>query len=99
MTASANPKPADSATSGRFSGIATAPPDAILGLTEAFVADPNPNKMTLSVGVYKDASGQTPILDCVKKAEQRIIDTESTKGYLPIDGDASYRERHCYRRC
>jgi len=72
--------------------VATAPPDAILGLTEAFQSDPNPAKMNLSVGVYKDASGQTPILKSVKKAEQVLIETEKTKGYLPIDGQPDYRQ-------
>lgn len=76
----------------RFSEIQTAPPDAILGLTEAFLADTNPNKMNLSVGVYKDASGQTPVLQCVKEAERRLVETETTKGYLPIDGLPDYRE-------
>ncbi len=47
--------------------------------------------MNLSVGVYKDASGQTPVLRCVKEAERRLIDGELTKGYLPIDGLADYR--------
>lgn len=75
----------------RFSSIATAPPDAILGLTEAFLADTRADKMNLSVGVYKDADGTTPILRCVKEAEKRLVDTESTKGYLPIEGHADYR--------
>ena len=69
-----------------------AAPDAILGLTEAYVADSNPDKMNLAVGVYKDASGQTPVLKCVKEAERRLIDSETTKGYLPIDGPADYRD-------
>lgn len=77
--------------SSRFSHIATAPPDSILGLTEAFVADSNPNKMNLSVGVYKDASGLTPVLQSVKEAERRLIENEKTKGYLPIDGLPDYR--------
>ncbi|MDA8746477.1 aspartate/tyrosine/aromatic aminotransferase, partial [Rubripirellula amarantea] len=82
---------ASSSSTSLFGGIPTAPPDSILGLTEAFQADKNPDKMNLSVGVYKDASGQTPILDCVKAAEQRLVDTEATKGYLPIDGGPDYR--------
>lgn len=82
---------ATSKSTHRLDDIATAPPDAILGLTEAFVADPNPNKMNLSVGVYKDASGQTPILNCVKEAERRLVENEPTKSYLPIDGIADYR--------
>jgi aspartate/tyrosine/aromatic aminotransferase len=76
----------------RFADIQTAPPDAILGLTEAFLADKTPNKMNLSVGVYKDASGQTPVLRCVKAAERQLLETEKTKGYLPIDGLPDYRE-------
>ncbi|TWU34448.1 amino acid aminotransferase [Novipirellula artificiosorum] len=88
MTASAKNTPA----SQRLASVSTAPPDSILGLTEAFLADTNPNKMNLSVGVYKDASGKTPILECVKEAERRLIDDESTKGYLGIDGLPAYRE-------
>ncbi|MFK8112471.1 MAG: amino acid aminotransferase [Rubripirellula sp.] len=84
--------PASEKTNALFQDISIAPPDAILGLTEAFAADTNPNKMNLSVGVYKDASGQTPILRCVKEAEQRLVETESTKGYLPIDGLPDYRQ-------
>lgn len=79
------------ASASHFAGIQTAPPDAILGLNEAFAADKNPQKMNLSVGVYKDEHGQTPILKCVKEAERRLVDTETTKGYLPIDGVADYR--------
>ncbi len=76
----------------RFADIATAPPDSILGLTEAYLADPNPAKMNLAVGVYKDAAGRTPVLRCVKEAERRMVDSEPTKTYLPIDGIADYRD-------
>lgn len=76
----------------RFSSISTAPPDPILGLTEAFLADQRSDKMNLSVGVYKDASGQTPVLECVKEAERRLLENEKTKGYLPIDGSPEYRK-------
>ncbi len=69
-----------------FEHLDTAPPDAILGLNEAFRNDPNPDKINLSVGVYKDATGKTPVLDCVKAAERRLIEEEDTKGYLAIDG-------------
>ena len=75
----------------RFSTIASAPPDAILGLTEAFNSDTRTDKTNLSVGVYKDATGTTPILRCVKEAERRLVDSETTKGYLPIEGHADYR--------
>lgn len=84
---------AGSQTARRFTDLQTAPPDAILGLTEAFAADQNPNKLNLTVGVYKDAEGRTPILKCVKQAERKLVETEATKGYLPIDGLADYRHR------
>ena len=73
-----------------FEAISPAPPDPIMGLTEAYKADPRPGKINLGVGVYKDASGNTPILDCVKLAEKRILETQQTKSYKPIDGDPAY---------
>ncbi|MEW4565342.1 amino acid aminotransferase [Bremerella sp. JC770] len=73
-----------------FQHVETAPPDAILGLNEAFRNDPNPEKINLSVGVYKDEQGVTPVLKCVKEAEKRLLEGETTKSYLPIDGRAGY---------
>lgn len=73
-----------------FEKLDMAPADAILGLTEAFKKDPNPAKINLSVGVYKDANGKTPVLATVKDAEKRILESETTKGYLPIDGGPEY---------
>lgn len=67
-----------------------APPDAILGLTEAFNKDSNPKKINLSVGVYKDEHGQTPTLESVKEAEHRMLQTGHAKSYLPISGLPSY---------
>jgi len=73
-----------------FETIVAAPPDPILGLTEAFKKDPNPKKVNLGVGVYKDAGGQTPVLASVKTAEERLLRTEKTKNYLPIDGQPEF---------
>lgn len=73
-----------------FDTISPAPPDAILGLTEAFKKDPNPRKTNLAVGVYKDAGGATPVLETVKEAERRLLTGEKTKSYLPIDGSPEY---------
>lgn len=73
-----------------FEQFTSAPPDAILGLTEAFKKDTNPNKVNLGVGVYKDAAGRTPILDSVKAAEAKILENEKSKGYLGIDGSPEY---------
>lgn len=73
-----------------FQSIPLAPPDSILGLTAAYKSEPNPNKVNLGVGVYKDASGQTPILKSVKLAEERLLQSEKSKSYLPIDGAPEY---------
>lgn len=73
-----------------FENVALAPPDPILGITEAFNRDERTTKINLSVGVFKDASGQTPVLPSVKEAEKRLLAAEKTKGYKPIDGDPVY---------
>jgi aspartate/tyrosine/aromatic aminotransferase len=73
-----------------FEKVQIAPPDPILGLTEMFKADPNPDKINLSVGVYQDSSGKTPVLDTVKEAEKRILEQEKSKGYLPMTGEPAY---------
>ncbi len=75
-----------------FETISPAPPDAILGLTEAFKKDSNPKKINLGVGVYKDAQGRTPVLPTVKEAERRLDAVENTKSYLPIEGSPEYTE-------
>ncbi len=73
-----------------FTQLEMAPADPILGLEEAFKKDPNPRKVNLGVGVYKDESGSTPIFEAVKKAEQIILAQEKTKNYLPINGSPEY---------
>lgn len=73
-----------------FSNITPAAPDPILGVAEAFRADPNPNKVNLGVGVYQDDKGGSPILESIKKATQIWISKEDTKSYLTIDGVAQY---------
>ena len=73
-----------------FESVTVAPPDAILGLNEAFKHDPSPDKIDLTVGVYKDAQGMTPILGCVKTAEERLWKQEKSKSYLAIDGNPDY---------
>jgi aspartate aminotransferase/aromatic-amino-acid transaminase len=73
-----------------WQNIDAAPADSILGLTDAFRKDPNPHKVNLGVGVYKDETGRTPILDCVKAAEKILLERESSKSYLPISGDPTY---------
>jgi aspartate aminotransferase len=66
------------------------PPDPIFGLIEQFKQDPNPEKINLSVGVYQDESGLTPVMECVRAAEAKILSSTTTKNYQPIDGPADY---------
>ena len=73
-----------------FESLSPAPPDAILGLNESFKTDESPNKINLGVGVYKDPTGNTPVLKCVKAAEERLVRDESSKSYLPINGHLQY---------
>lgn len=67
-----------------------APSDPILGVTEAYVADSNPRKVNLGVGVYYDNDGKIPLLECVRHAESERLKTAPPRGYLPIDGIAAY---------
>ena len=73
-----------------YNELKPAPPDAILGLTEAFRADPNPLKINLGVGVYRNPKGETPIMHAVKLAERVLVDEEWSKSYLPITGAPTY---------
>lgn len=76
-----------------FAAIARVPGDPILGLLDAYRADGNPAKLDLGVGVYKDASGLTPIPRAVKLAEQRMIDGETSKTYIGGHGAPEFGER------
>ena len=73
-----------------FTAVEMAPRDPILGITEAFNADKNPNKVNLGVGVYYDDNGKVPLLDCVRKAEAQLMEKPAPRSYLPIDGLATY---------
>ncbi len=73
-----------------FEKIVAAPADPILGLTEEFKNDNRANKINLGVGIYKTNEGNTPVLKCVKKAEEIILANEKTKSYLPIVGTPEY---------
>jgi aromatic-amino-acid transaminase len=67
-----------------------APKDPILGVTETYVADQNPKKVNLGVGVYTDDDGKVPLLECVREAEDIRVGSGAPKSYLPIDGLAAY---------
>jgi len=68
-----------------------AAPDPILGLAESFKADTRAGKVNLSVGVYVDDSGVTPVIPSVLEAERRLLEKTGSKGYLPIDGRPGFK--------
>jgi aspartate aminotransferase len=75
-----------------FENLNAIPPDPILGLIAAYAADPNPKKIDLGIGVYRDESGNTPMLDCVVAAEKILLNTQTTKTYLGPAGVAGFNQ-------
>ncbi len=73
-----------------FSKLAKQPPDGILQIATMFRADTRVDKIDLGVGVYKDATGKTPIMRAVKAAEQRIWEDQTTKAYTSLAGDPAF---------
>ena len=75
-----------------FEKLSPMPADPILGLMAKYREDPQTNKVDLGVGVFKDEAGNTPILACVKRAEQHRIDTEETKVYIGPTGSPNFNQ-------
>jgi aspartate aminotransferase len=69
-----------------FQQLSRLSPDAILGLMTQFRADSFAQKVDLGVGVFRDLTGNTPILDCVRRAEQTVLTSQSTKSYVSAAG-------------
>lgn len=76
-----------------FETLDSLPADPILGLMKAFQADDNPRRIDLGVGVYKDDNGNTPVMRAVKRAEQRLFETQDTKRYIGPTGSAGFNRR------
>ena len=77
-------------TTSAFSAVKLAPSDPILGLTELYKSDTNPDKVNLGVGVYYDDNGSVPLLECVQAAETALVAKRAARAYQPIDGNAGY---------
>lgn len=73
-----------------FSAIELAPKDPILGLNEAFNADPRADKVNLGVGVYFTEEGKIPLMQAVARAEELHQQARTARGYLPIEGISNY---------
>ena len=66
------------------------PQDKILRLIAMFREDPRSDKIDLGVGVYKDATGLTPVMRAVKAAEKRLWEVETTKSYTGLAGEPAF---------
>ncbi|CAM5185575.1 aspartate/tyrosine/aromatic aminotransferase [Oligella ureolytica] len=78
--------------SSLYQHVEMAPDDPILGLNEQFNVDSRANKVNLGIGVYSDDNGHLPLLKAVRAAEQQHFESASPRGYLPIEGIASYNK-------
>lgn len=68
------------------------PADKILALMQEYKADPRDTKIDLGVGVYKDATGNTPIMRAIKAAEQKVWEEQTSKSYVGLAGDPAYSD-------
>lgn len=73
-----------------FEKVEDYPVDPIMIGADYFAADPRTNKLNLTVGIYQDEHGNTPVLKAVKMAEQKLVKTQTSKSYLALTGDADY---------
>jgi len=73
-----------------FDALPESSPDAILGLMAAFREDPRADKVDLGVGIYKDATGKTPVMQAIKRAEHDLLATQDSKAYVGPTGSAAF---------
>lgn len=76
-------------------GLADLPPvesDSLLNLIALCDADPRPEKIDVGVGVFRDSAGRTPVLQVIKQAERRLLETQTSKSYLGSAGDKRFAE-------
>ncbi len=75
-----------------FEKLSPAPQDKIIALIAEFASDNRDNKIDLGVGVYKDATGNTPIMTAVQKAEAKRVKDQTTKTYVGMAGNVGFNE-------
>jgi aspartate/tyrosine/aromatic aminotransferase len=76
-----------------FQQLARLKEDSILGLMARFRDDPSPDKVDLGVGVFRDLTGNTPVLDCIKRAERAVLAAQTTKTYVSASGRAEFNSQ------
>ncbi len=75
-----------------FENLTAQPADKILALMQAYREDPRADKVDLGVGVYKDASGNTPVMRAIKTAEQQLWEAQTTKAYTGLAGAPEFAD-------
>ncbi|WP_299502434.1 amino acid aminotransferase [uncultured Roseobacter sp.] len=75
-----------------FETLEKRPADGILALMQMYKDDPRQTKIDLGVGVYKDATGLTPVMRAIKTAEQQLWEQENTKVYTGLAGDPAFSD-------
>ncbi|SGZ49019.1 CIC11C00000003454 [Sungouiella intermedia] len=75
----------------KWNQIPLAPPDKILGISEAYQKDTNSKKINLGVGAYRDNSGKPIVFPSVKKAETVLLESETNKEYTGITGSKPFQ--------
>lgn len=73
-----------------FAHITPSTPDPIMSLMEAYMQDPNPQKVNLGIGLYYDHQGNIPLMQAVHIAEQRLLEQQRPHTYPPIEGSALF---------
>lgn len=81
----------DASNNSWWAGLEMGPPDPILGVSEAWKKDDNPNKMNLGVGAYRDGNGKPFVLPSVRAAEAQLAAKCLDHEYLGITGHESFR--------
>jgi len=75
-----------------FETLRQQPADKILALVQKYRDDPREIKVDLGVGVYKDATGLTPVMRAVKKAEHQLWEVQDSKVYTGLAGDPAFAD-------
>lgn len=78
--------PATDAKLSPWTDFHMAPPDPIIGLTEAYLNDDFPDKVNVGVGAYRCDQGMPFVLPVVREAENDIIAEEMDHEYSGIAG-------------
>ncbi|WP_236245914.1 aromatic amino acid transaminase [Streptomyces sp. CC210A] len=66
------------------------PADPLWDLTAEYGADPRPERLNLVLGVYRDRSGVTPVMEAVRDAEIRLAERSASKEYRGLSGNTAF---------